>query len=254
MLLAAGAAGAAEPVPPGPAPAIGERWGFHGRWMGIPIGHGWISVVERVRIDGRDVFHLEAHGKTNGVLSKLYPIHDEVHSYIDARTLEPVRFTKHQREGDYRAHEIVDFVDGEARYKSLLNGNEKTIPLPGEFQDLLSAIFWLRRQPLEPGRSLQVNLYTDEKIYPTELLIGPRELLEVLKRGTFRTVAVEPNKKKFKGILVKGGRIWAYMTADELRLPLLIKATTPWGAMSAILDEESIPPSAGTERPRRRQH
>ena len=46
--------------------------------------------------------------------------------------------------------------------------------------------------------------------------------LELLKRGTFRCVVVEP-KASFKG--------------------LLVKATTPWGPMSAVLDEESIPPT-----------
>jgi len=66
--------------------------------------------------------------------------------------------------------------------------------------------------------------------------------LELLKRGTFRCVVVEP-KASFKGLLVKRGRLWAYLTADEHRLPLLVRATTPWGPMSAVLDDASIPPT-----------
>jgi hypothetical protein len=50
---------------------------------------------------------------------------------------------------------------------------------------------------------------------------------------------VEP-KASFKGLLVKRGRLWAYVTADEHRLPLFVRATTPWGAMSAVIDEASI--------------
>jgi len=42
---------------------------------------------------------------------------------------------------------------------------------------------------------------------------------------------------------VKRGRLWAYLTADEHRLPLLVRATTPWGPMSAVLDDASIPPT-----------
>lgn len=231
------------PIPPGPAPTVGERWGFHGRWMGIPVGYGWIQVTERVQVNGRDAFHVEVHGKTNEVLSTFYPIHDEMHSYIDAQTLQPLRFEKHQREGRYRADEIVDFdaATHTAHYRSLLNGSEKTVELPEDFQDLVSAIFWLRREPLHPGRDLEVDLYTDEKIFHTPLRVGPRDLVEVLKRGTFWCVTVEP-KAKFKGVLVRRARIWAYVTADERRLPLLIKATTPWGAMSAVLDESSISP------------
>lgn len=244
-LLFAGLARAEEAIPAGPPPTVGERWSFHGRWMGIPVGHGWIGVTERTQLDGRDVLHLEAHGETNDVLSKFYPIRDELHTYIDAVTFRPVRFIKHQREGHYRADEQVDFGDRTAHYTSLRNGSEKTVDLPEEFYDLLSAVFWIRRQPLAAGGRLRVNLYTDEKIYPTDILVGPRELLEVLKRGTFWTVPVEADKKAFKGVLVKRGRLWAYLTSDEHRLPLLLKATTPWGSMSAVLDQAAIPSGLG---------
>jgi hypothetical protein len=41
-------------------------------------------------------------------------------------------------------------------------------------------------------------------------------------------------------LLVKRGRIWAYLTTDARRLPVLVKATTPWGHMSAVIDEASL--------------
>jgi len=223
---------------------VGERLAFHGRWFGIPVGSGWIEVKERVLVDGRDAYHIEAQGHTNEILSKLYPIHDTLHSYLDAETLQPLRFEKDQREGRYRAHEIVTFDHAKrvATYQSLLNKSVKTIELPDAFQDLISAIYWLRTQPLQPDHSFNVNLYTDEKIYRTEIMVTGPVSLELLKRGTFPCVIVEP-KAEFKGLLVKRGRIWAYVTTGEHRIPLLVKATTPWGAMSAVIDDASIPDS-----------
>jgi len=225
-----------------PALIIGERLGFHGRWFGIPVGHGWIEVKERVLVEGRDAYHIEAQGHTNDVLSTFYPIHDTIHSYLDAETLQPLRFEKDQREGRYRAHEVVTFDHAQraATYTSLLNNSVKTIELPDAFQDLISALYWLRTQPLQPHQPLSVNIYSDEKIYRTDIDVTGPVNLELLKRGTFLCVIVEP-KAQFKGLLVKRGRIWAYMTADEHRVPLLVKATTPWGAMSAVIDEASIP-------------
>jgi hypothetical protein len=175
------------------------------------------------------------------VLSTFYPIHDVLHSYVDAETLTPLRFEKHQREGRYKSDEVVtfDLTGRKARYKSLLNQSEKTIDLPDQFQDLVSALYWFRAQPMEPGRPVTLNIYTDEKIYPTEIQVRGPEQLELLKRGTFPCMIVEP-KATFKGLLVKRGRIWAYFTADDHRLPLLVKATTPWGAMSAVITEESL--------------
>jgi hypothetical protein len=229
------------PAPAFPKPVVGERLAFTGRWMGVPVGYGWIEVKELVEIDGRQAYHIEAQGHTNDVLSAFYPIHDVLHSYVDAETLAPLRFEKHQREGRYKSDEIVTFDQAgrRAHYKSLLNQSEKTIDLPDRFQDLISALYWFRGQPMTPGAPMSVNLYTDEKIYPTEIILRGPEALELLKRGTFRCLIAEP-KATFKGLLVKRGRIWAYFTADAYRVPILVKATTPWGAMSAVIAEESL--------------
>lgn len=228
--------------PPVTHPRAGERLGFHGRWFGIPVGHGFIEVKEQlIEFDGRKAYHIHAEGRTNDVLSTFYPIEDKVDSYLDAETLRPLRFEKHQREGHYRADEevVFDYQARKATYHSLLNGSVKEIPLPEEFQDLISALYWFRSQPLKPGQDLNVNIYTDEKIFETVILVKSPAVLELRKRGSFPAIVVEP-KAKFKGFLVKRGRIWAYLTADSRRLPVYIKASTPWGAMSVVLDQESI--------------
>jgi len=225
-----------------PHPRLGERLSFQGRWIGIPVGYGWIEVKEIVELEGRRAYHIEAQGHSNQILSAFYPIHDVVHSYLDVETLKPLRFEKQQREGDYRADEIVtfDYATGVAAYRSLLNQSVKEIPIPPDVQDLISALYWFRAQPLGSDGPLTLNLYTDEKIYETGLEITGPVPLELLKRGTFQCVEVEP-QASFKGLLVKRGRLWAYLTADAHRVPLLVKATTPWGPMTAVLDEASIP-------------
>lgn len=232
---------AIEIAPAGPAPVVGERIGFHGRWFGIPVGSGWIEVKEIVTIDGRSAYHIQGEGRSNQVLSKFYPIHDVVHSYLDVETLKPVRFEKDQREGHYRAHEVVTFDHRESKavYRSLLNQSVKDISLPRDFHDLVSALYWFRTQPIQPNQTIRMDLYTDEKIFQTEIEIKAPVMLELLKRGTFPCLVVEP-KAHFKGLLVKRGRIWAYLTADARRLPLLVKVTTPWGPMSAVIDEDSL--------------
>ena len=228
-------------APPGPRPIVGERWGFHGRWLGIPIGSGWVEVKELIELEGRAAYHIEVQGHSNELLSTFYPIHDVIHSYLDAETLQPLRFEKDQREGHYRAQEVVvfDHAKGLATYHSLVNQSIKEIPFPPDVQDLISALFWFRTQSLRPNQTLRLQLYTDEKIYQTDIEVKAPLLLELLKRGTFPCLVVEP-KASFKGLLVKRGRLWAYFTADERRLPLLIRVTTPWGPMSAVIDEASL--------------
>jgi len=244
---------AQELVPAGPGPVVGERLAFQGRWLSFPVGHGWIEVKEITEVEGRRAYHIEVQGHSNELLSAFYPIHDILHGYLDVETLKPLRFEKHQQEGHYRADEVVTFDHASltATYRSLLNQSVKTIPFPSDVQDLISALYWFRAQPIPAGQTIALNLYTDEKIYDTSFLTTPPLPLELLKRGTFRCFRVEP-KASFKGLLVKRGRLWAYVTADAYRLPLLVQATTPWGPMSAVLDEASIPKELRQFSPARR--
>jgi len=222
---------------------VGERLGFHGRWLGIPVGYGWLEVKGIEEIEGRNAYHITAEGHTNDILSAIYPIHDVVDSYLDVETLQPLRFEKHQHEGHYRSDEVVLFDQAKsmARWRSLLHGNTETkdIPLPSQYQDIISVIYWFRAQPIQPNETVALDLYTDEKIYRTWILVKDASLLELLKRGTFPCLQVEL-KAAFKGLLVRRGRIWGYLTTDEYRLPLYIKVTTPWGPMSAVIDDDSL--------------
>ncbi len=224
-----------------PHPRLGEELRYQGRWIGLHVGSGTITAKEMATIQNREAIHLVAEGRTNEVLSKFYPIQDEIHSYVDSKTLQPLQFEKKQREGRYRSDERVIFnpEKSEAEYESLLNGEKKPVRFTPPIYDLLAAIYWFRNQPLDPNTEKSIDLYSDEKIYHTKIAVGDLVNLELRGRGTFQTFLVEP-KTAFKGILVKRGRLWGYLTPDRRRLPLMIKATTPWGPMSAVLDEESI--------------
>jgi hypothetical protein len=228
-------------APPRQELEVGERLAFEGRWFGIPVGQGWIQVTALTTRNGRPAYQIDATGGSNDFLSKFYPIRDVVKSYLDAETLQPLQFEKDQREGRYRAHEVVtfDYQRNIATYRSLLNGSLKEVPIEAGVQDLVSAVYWLRRQPIVVGTPLMVDIYSDEKVYRTALLPLKTLVLELLWRGSFAAILVEP-KAAFKGLLVKRGRMLVYLTADERRIPLLVKVWTPWGLMTGTIERDAL--------------
>ncbi len=228
-------------APPRPTVQVGERLSFHGRWFGIPVGKGWIEVKARVAVNGHPAYYIEAQGHSNEFLSTFYPIHDEIRAYLDAKTLHPLRFEKVLREGHYRAAEIVTF-DYErlvAHFESVLNGSTKEIPIPPGVHDIVSAFYWLRTHPVDITRPIVLDVYSDEKIYQTQITPLKTLWLELLWRGTFPCLMVEPSAS-LKGILIRRGRMWVYVSADEFRIPLLIKVATPWGPITGLIDPESL--------------
>ena len=227
-------------------PQVGERLSFQGHWMGIPVGGGWIEVKLLTEFEGRPAYLIEAEGKSNRVLSTFYPIEDHLRSYLDAETLQPLQFEKTQREGNYRADEVIqfDYAAGEAHYRSLLNRSTKTIPIPPGVHDLISAFYWMRTHDSDPSKPVELDLYSDEKIYRAEIRPVKTLMLELLRRGTFPCLMVEP-AGSFKGVFVRRGRMWVYVTVDERRLPVLVKISTPWGLMTGVLDKSSINAASG---------
>jgi len=228
-------------APPALQVQVGERLSFHGRWFGIPVGHGWIEVKSQTKLNGRPVYLIEAEGHSNDFLSTFYPIHDVLRSYVEVDTLRPVQFEKYQREGTYRADEIVtfDYDRLTATYRSLLNGSVKEIPIPPDVQDIISAFYWLRLQSVDAARAIPMQIYSDEKVYHADIQPLRTVTLELRRRGTFSCLVIEP-VSRLRGILVKRGRMWVYVTADARRLPVFVKIATPWGPITGVLDRESF--------------
>ena len=186
-------------------------------WMGVPVGLGSIEVKEKVNVRGRDAYHVIAIARTNDFLSKLYPVYDEVHSFIDAEKFCSLEFSKKLQEGRYRAEEriVYDYTKKEV-------------------QDAVSAFYWFRLQDVEVGRSARTAVHNRGKDWDLEVKVLSRQNKELRGRGAIDTILVEP-VTRYKDILYKRGRAWVYFSADESRSPVWIKIATPFGAVNGVL-------------------
>ncbi len=227
--------------------ALGEKLAFDVHWMGLHVGFGTIEVMEMVEVNGRKAFHVVAVAQTNEVLSKIYPVRDEIHSWIDAENFHSLKFRKVLSEGRYHADEqiVFDYEKKKGLYESLLNKTQKEVDIPGPVHDIVSAFYWFRLQQVEPGKSLHVVANSEEKNQDIEIQVLKRENKELRGRGVIDSLLVEP-KTTIQGVLYSRGRAWVYFTADQRRIPFWILLKTPYGPVVGILRRESLtPPSAG---------
>ncbi len=218
---------------------VGEHLTFEVFWMGIPVGIGTLEVKEKVIIHGREAFHVVAIARTNDFLSKIYPIYDEVHSYIDTEKFCSLEFSKELREGRYRAHErvIYDYARKKGLYESFLNKNKTEIDIPSEVQDAVSAFFWFRLQDAQVGKSLKTIVNSREQNWDLEIKVLGSEAKELRGGEIIDTVLVEP-KTRYKEILYQRGRAWVYFSADSKRLPVWINIQTPFGPVNGVLKQQ----------------
>ena len=223
------------------APRVGEKLEYEVFWMGVPVGLGRLEVREKVTVNGREAYHLVAVAETNEFLSRLYPVHDEAHSFMDAEKLRTLEFRKTLQEGRYRADEriVYDYEANTCRYESLRNGTNKTFPIPSFVHDFLSAFYWFRLQPAKVGESSRTVVNGEEDNWDLEVRVLARETKELRGGKVVDTLLVEP-KTKLKGMLYKRGRALVYFSSDSRRVPVSFALKTPFGAVVGVLKIDTV--------------
>ena len=227
--------------PPLAKPVVGEKLFFDVYWMTFHVGFGSLEVKEEVKLHGREAYHVIAIARTNDFLSKIYPIRDEIHSFIDAEKFRSLEFRKTLQEGRYRADERVVFDHNKKKglYRSFLNKSEKEIGVASDVNDLVSAFYWFRSQNVPPGKSAHILVNSEEKDWDLEMQVLQRETKAIRGRGNVDTILVEP-KTRLKGILYDRGRAWINFSTDKTRTPVLITIKTQFGPVRGALRKDAV--------------
>lgn len=221
---------------PQPELRVGEKLTYTIRWVGIPVGTVVLSVEEKgFLLEGKDIYRLTAHVQSNAFLSRFYRIDDTYQSYWDVRDRFSRRFEKRVSQGKYNANETVTFYPDSKKgiYFAPEKNETKEFVIPGAVQDLLSSIYYFRTIPYHAGVPLKFFLTSDEKNWELTLTTVQQGVLEVRNAGVHEAFLVEPSvkrtdppevlsKEKKKGL--PKGRLWIWFSADERRIPLIVRA------------------------------
>ena len=226
----------AEELPLGQPQSIpvGERLVYKISWFGIPVGTGELWAQERTELAGREVIHVVGLIENNKFLSAIFPMRDEIHSWIDAETLESVQFEKKVNESKIKADEVMVFdrTSGKGSYESFETGEKKEFDVQVPVHDVCSAFYWVRRQVLVPGESVKVTLTCDRKDWALEAHVLRRETLK-LHGEKVETLRIEPVT------VVEGeerrGRAWFNVTDDPSHTPVRIVYKAPFGSVVGVL-------------------
>ncbi len=230
-----------KPLPPIPSPlkkpTVGEKLIFDVYWFAFHIGTGALEVTEKTQVRGREAYHLVAIAKTNDFLSKIYPVEDEIHSFVDAEGFYALEFKKTLTEKRYHAdeHIIFDYPAQKGHYESFWNKSSKDVEIGDKpVLDILSAFYWFRSQEIEVNKSLHALVNSEEKNWDVEFQVLSRQSKSLHAKQRFDTVLMVP-KTSLKGILYERGEASIYFTTDEKRTPLVIVLKTPFGSVKGIL-------------------
>lgn len=231
--IAAASAGAAPHLPF----AVGERLTYKVRVSRVGnVGSGtmWIEDASPVRGVDAWLLRFEFSARVGPVKAE-----DRTASWLDARHMTALRFTKHERHPLSRFDEQIELFPSERRWTA---GDGRSGESPSAAPlDELSFMYYLRTLPLDVDSTFRFTRHFEAARNPTVVRVVGREVVET-DMGSFRTLMVEMrvrDPRRYRG----DGVIWINVSDDACRLPVRIQSAMPVIG-SAVLTLSSYAPSA----------
>jgi hypothetical protein len=223
-----------------PLPVFPEKLVFEMSWGLLSVGEATLGVDKIVMFNGRPAYHLVSEARSNSFCDTFYVVRDLNESWLDARTLTSLGYSKKVREGKFFRDEWVlydrdagTFVNRRVNKDGSFNVRVGTIP--AQVQDILSSIYYVRAQPLQDAAELKVHVNTPDN-WPLIIKVMKRERLKV-PAGRYPSVIVEPMMIR-EGIFVqKGKRLRLWFSDDPQKRMLMMKAEVFFGNVTAALRE-----------------
>ncbi|HEV2707321.1 MAG TPA: DUF3108 domain-containing protein [Pyrinomonadaceae bacterium] len=192
------------------------------------VGLGRFQVRARGRYFGRDGLLFTAQMQTSGPGQRLFPVNDQISSYVDASTLLPFRTELRLQEGNRRANFTVSVEQNQGR---ALFDDGTRVDMPVATHDLLSVFFALRSFDLTVGRQTRVSLLVNKRPRLLTVIALARETLELNgRRVPAIQLSLATSDPQSAALAL---RLW--VSDDRRRLPLRLTAQTPLGPLRADL-------------------
>ncbi len=214
---------------------VGEKLEYSVNYGFINAGNAVMEIDTIIDIRGHKCFRVTSTARSNKFFSTFYRVSDQVLSFIEVEGIYSLWFEKHLREGNFKSDRWISFLQDR---NLAVNNKQDTLKVPEFVQDVLSAMYYIRTQPLEVGKSLLVDNHTDNKNYPLEVKILRKEKIKV-GAGKFECFVVEPLLQEGAGVFQHKGKLTVWLTDDQYRLPVLMKSKIFVGSISAELERYS---------------
>jgi hypothetical protein len=112
------------------------------------------------------------------------------------------------------------------------------VPLQNASHDLISAIYFLRTQKLEPGRTLELTISDSGAVYRIPVKVGARKRMKTIV-GRVQAVRVDIEIFGAERLVDRKGEMTIWITDDERRLPVRARINTDIGTLDIKLKKVS---------------
>jgi len=218
----------------------GEWFKFEMSYSGfLKAGNATLEAKEKV-YKNKTVYHVVGKGWTSGLISWFFKVNDHYESYFDKTTGLPYKSVRQIDEGGHTKDLETEFDqdNNKAFVFNRKHNTRETYTTEKDVQDMVSAFYYLRNnyntEDIKEGDVVSLNMFFDEENYKFRLKFLGRETIRT-KFGKVKALMFRP--------YVMAGRVFKeqesltlWVSADENKIPLKIKADLAVGSLSANLE------------------
>jgi hypothetical protein len=181
---------------------------------------------------------------SRGFFSRLFNLH--FHERMES-TVEPLAFavqkTKRIDEQGKRRREseiLFDQANGKLVWverdptNPAVGARSVTATFTGQVYDILSAIYFLRTQPLEIGKTFEVTVSDSGRIYRVPVKVLEKKRIKTVL-GRVEVVRLDPDLYGPDGMVKERGQLSIWLTSDNKRIPVAARLKTEYGTFDITL-------------------
>lgn len=207
---------------------VGELLEYNVR-VAFASGSASLEIVSLDTVRGRPAWHTVS--TTRGGIPGVR-VNDRLDSWIDIRTISTLRYKEDVSEANYKRKRDYEFYPEQKLY---IEGVD-TVPTVDRPVDQTSIFYLIRTLDLRPGLDTSFSNYFMVDRNPIRIIVLGREKVRV-PAGEFDAVVVRPIIKS-KGMFAEGGEARVWISDDDRRIVLQVKAKVPglpFGGMNMYL-------------------
>lgn len=227
----------------------GETLEYDIYWGVIYVGRSYLRIDKTVSISSRPVWHITSEARSGSFIENFYKVEDRNEAWMDAGDFSSHGYYKKISEGKHFVNEWAVFDRPAGKYygrKLNRKGNLSEFEglLEGPVNDFLSAVYRLRTMKVAPGETVGMDI-NSKRNWRLSVVAGKREKIST-GYGKKKCILLEPMAGEESLFVAKAGkRMLVWITDDELKLPMMLKAEIFIGSVTAKLVRRTVvPPGA----------
>ncbi|MFM7218130.1 MAG: DUF3108 domain-containing protein [Bacteroidota bacterium] len=199
----------------------GEKLSYRVHYGFIDAGTAQLEVASNTtKIGPRECYHVIGTGRSVGAFDWFFKVRDRYESFVDVEALVPWLFLRNISEGGYEKTQKVIF----SQYLDSVASEKKTISVPDNTQDLISAFYYARTidfSSATTGQVFPITGYLDDETIPLSIRFIGRENIQT-RFGTFRCIKLRPMLQEGR-VFKENEDMTVWISDDKNKIPIRVQ-------------------------------